>query len=500
MKHNFIIDTTKFLFVLLFFNSCFKDDFKNISIEGWNPDLAVPIATAYYSIQDLIDVAPENGFVNVDETDLINIVYQNEIYNLKAKDIINFPNYSQLLDTATNSIHLDINNESILKKVVLKNGEIHYTVSSSYAEPVVVNLIIPNATLDGVAFHTSFVIPANSTVNGVIDISNYSIDLNDGLLSVEYYSELISSGLAVSLDLFDFRLEELEWKNLNGFLGDLEIDYEFEPIDLKLFENWILGSVHLVSPKINIEFFNSFGLPFSTNLTNFNFSNDNSNALNLSGSFSNSNIIVHPLSVGNDSETTQFEINNSNSNISDVLVLTPTQLNYDFDLYSHLQVDTSFLNFVNQDSELSLSVDVSIPLHGRIEGVVFVDSFLVDFDDNLPVEEVLFKLKTTNFLPLSLGIQVYMIDAQQNIIDSLLVEDTNILSSGPLDDKGRLIASKEKIDYIKLKNEQIDNFNNTESLYVKIFLETANDGLSNVQFLSTNGLGLELGVQTKVAL
>lgn len=490
-----------FLFIcLLILNSCIKDDFKKVSIDGWNPDLAIPIANTYYSIQDIINIAPENGFIDIGPTNLINIVYENEVYNVKAKDIIEFPNYDLSLDTAINLLELNINNQSILKEIVLKDGELRYLVSSSFSEPVRVILTIPNATFGNVSLKKDFIIPANSVINELIDISNYTLELENGSLPIEYHSELVSNGSPVELDFFNFSLTNLIWERINGFFGNLSLDYQIKPIDINIFEKWKKGSVHIINPKINIEFTNSFGLPFTTSLSNFDFIDKNSNSLNLSGSFTNTNVIINPLSFENTAEVTRYEINKNNSNITDILVLTPTQLNYDFQLYSNLTVDTSTLNFIDQDSELSVHVDVELPLEGRIEGGVFVDSFLVDFNDETPVNYVMFKLKTINFLPINVRLQVYMINNEQMVIDSLLKNDSNLFSSGPIDNNGRLIELNENLTFITLNTEQINSFNKTEKLYVKVYLETTNKGLSNVQFLSTNGLGLELGIQTEISL
>jgi hypothetical protein len=112
----------------------------------------------------------------------------------------------------------------------------------------------------------------------------------------------------------------------------------------------------------------------------------------------------------------------------------------------------------------------------------------------------MFHLATENALPLEASIQVYLMDDNDEILDSLFNEQNwNILPSGIVDNDGKVIMpSYYEVD-IPLTDSQIDNVFITEWVLFKIFMETTDQGSRDIKFYSSNYLSFQLGAKAELS-
>ena len=97
-------------------------------------------------------------------------------------------------------------------------------------------------------------------------------------------------------------------------------------------------------------------------------------------------------------------MNNTNSNIADLISTTPKQLNYEpsFEINPNAGPNT---NYITSTSKMSISSEITLPLEGYAGGWKMGDTIPFDFEvDNLfsgetTIEEATIKFVTTNGWP-----------------------------------------------------------------------------------------------------
>jgi hypothetical protein len=196
-------------------------------------------------------------------------------------------------------------------------------------------------------------------------------------------------------------------------------------------------------------------------------------------------------------------IDSNNSNINEIASTDLTGLQFSVNALGN---PTGFMNnFILDTSHLDVNVEVVIPMHLRAEGLELADTFNFNIggEEDLGRENIksfMFHLATENALPLDASIQVYLMDDNDERLDSLFNEQNwNILPSGVVDDDGKVIMASYKEVDVPLSDSQIDNVFITEWVMFKIFMETTDQGTRDIKFYSSNYLSFQLGAKAEVS-
>jgi hypothetical protein len=112
---------------------------------------------------------------------------------------------------------------------------------------------------------------------------------------------------------------------------------------------------------------------------------------------------------------------------------------------------------MSDTSQVEIELELVLPMHGRIDGMVLLDTF--DFD--LPTEDLLesiesieFRLETENKLPLNASIQIYFSGDNLNPIDSLFLPGEEILLSGNIDASQLVVQPSSKVTKVNYGPER----------------------------------------------
>jgi hypothetical protein len=116
------------------------------------------------------------------------------------------------------------------------------------------------------------------------------------------------------------------------------------------------------------------------------------------------------------------------------------------------------------------------------------------------VKSFTFHLATENALPLDVSIQAYLMDGNDDRIDSLFNEQNReILPSAVIDEDGKVImATFNEVD-VPLTDTQMDHVFLTEWVMIRVFMETTDQGTRDIKFYSTNYLRFQLGAMAEVS-
>jgi len=160
-------------------------------------------------------------------------------------------------------------------------------------------------------------------------------------------------------------------------------------------------------------------------------------------------------------KTTTYAFSKENSNIDTLLGSKPIAIDYDFDATTNPDNISTIRGFVTDESEYVVNVDVELPIFGRADRFLAVDSFDVNFSSYDNVESAEFKVVSENGIPLEIAMQMYFVDANDNVLDSLLMDDLTLIEAAPVDGDGLVTMPQEKtllvpmdgVKKLKLKDE-----------------------------------------------
>ena len=120
--------------------------------------------------------------------------------------------------------------------------------------------------------------------------------------------------------------------------------------------------------------------------------------------------------------------------------------------------------------------------------------------DTTIVERVVIHLQTVNELPLELGIQIYLLDASEMVLDSLLDGDPVFLASSEVDNDGKLSQASENSHDIEFPAEKLGVLEDTEFLWIEARMVTAESGTKFVKFYTDYSLDFEISFSAEVRI
>ncbi len=415
--------------------------------------------------------------------------------SLIIMDSVNIPIVSTQADARIDSIQL-------------LSGTIQIDVNSSNLTGTV-TFLIEGLQLNGVPF---------SDTRNLSD-PDFSIALNDYSLVPEHdisgnnvlkciiYVRLQSASGPVSPGgtIIDFRadLTDPAYETIYGNFEGYTIDFPLQAIPTPFFNQVTEGEIHFTDPKFKLFFFNSVGVPFGIYFSRIEAIDRNNIATPLTGSGvpveTSPKIIGYPaISQAGETIYDSLVIDRNNSNLPDFIASFPESIMIEASA-GISDLGSAENTFIRYDSRYSVSVSIEIPLWGKADFILLPDT--LDFDylsSALPppdeIERLIVRTSITNSFPVTVYPQIYLLDENRLLIDSLFTG--NEMIEGASDTNGDGIADPNKqspID-IDLPRTRIDNLLNTRYFIVKGSIMTTDFPVIDVKLYSTYFLDYNVGL------
>ena len=523
--------------VIFIYTSCnrLKEDFDFSKVTPlWNPEFAVPLVNSTLYISDFLkDSSNLNIVVNPDQS--LSFVYSSDsIISVTAGSFINFTDqefdfttafdvpeiplgdydttnivysYQFIPDTVTQRIDsiflgdgiLSISGQTNLNR---DDATLRFTVHDikkiDTGEPLTmfVDLSNPGGQNEWVYFESSF------------DLSSYKMLLNESGDTLDnaitfFLDILIKGDENPNLSPYDFivggSLKSLEFNSAFGYIGQYELPFA-DSLEIGIFDDAVTGGVNIGDGSIKLIFdiFNSIGTPVtfiadslfveSTIAPPYHvdidlFGPDIPNVFSI-----NSPDIIQ---IG---ESVKTQLDFTQANFHEAFNISPQFLYYDLTAITNLEGDSTVQNFILNESAISFNVDLEFELFGSIENFTIEDTITINFEDD--IEELvymLFRFNLTNGFPIDVSAQIYFVDENYLVLDSLITTETNILPgaiTGGYPDY-RVIESVNKITDILIDRSRLNNVLNSEYLIFKTSLSTSDQQL--VKIYEDYHIGIKLG-------
>lgn len=366
-----------------------------------------------------------------------------------------------------------------------RQGQLHVYVTSSVEEQLYLEYTLEGAydKFGKPVKEFTTVPPAppggTVTVDRIIDISGTSINLTgkDGSKFNTYTQRVVarldSSGIVRHITSQDSLIVRYEILNvrpnyIKGYAGRDTIatidsaSYTF----LDLFKS---GSIDLEDVNMKFVVENGIGVDGQVKINGLTAYSANNGSKTLTGS-----ILGQPLTINRATDfpltraVNTFTINNSNSNIRELIGILPNRLNYDVEVKTNVNGNNQqYRDFAYLESGLKVGLNAEIPLSFIANQLVLLDT--IDFDlsqTNTNVQGItdgIINVIVQNKYPLDATLKLVIVDENWNALDTLL--NNQLVASADLNNNCRaeqskrtkvpLFVDQDRMDKVKLGKKAI---------------------------------------------
>ncbi|MEM1321984.1 MAG: hypothetical protein AAGG75_17120 [Bacteroidota bacterium] len=495
------------LVFLLLFSGCQKfNDLSSLETPDLDAEFAVPLFSTQTSIQDLLESFDEETFITVMDDGQIVLNYKGDVIArnsfelfdvLTTFDGIPLP----IFDTLT-ALPFELPNEVDIEYAILKTGTLSWFWESQHEEDVTFRFFIPSVLDDnGEMFEIieNATYTAGEPVRGGrigFNLAGYRVEPEQDSLYVGY--ELIrENGMRDTATNVFMLISNFTTSYVEGYLGNDIYELERDTIEIEFFENWTRGEVYFAEPKVLVTVENSFGFPVRSKTNLMNVITVNGDLLPLRSEFVDNGIdIDYPrLNQVGETVTTFFTFDKNNSNLDSILGAGPVALDYDLDALPNPDGNTSIIGFMTDTSRFRVQLEVELPIYGTTSGFAARDTLQISFNDYDDVDRAEFKLVAENAMPLAAGIQLHFADANNQVLDSLFIEEQIVIEAAPVDSDGNANDIAKKETFIAFDNTRFEKIKTASQVFLTVAFSTYNNAQIPVRVLSDQQVQIRMGMK-----
>ena len=489
--------------LILFSTSCNKD-LDNLDIQS-DAEFALPLFFGRLSIEDLIKRGADSSALSIDSEGNMIFHYSGDIVSRMSNEVFaTIPTIPALITDTLFSVPIKLQNNIKLKKATLTDGTVFFTYKSYHTQDVTVEITIPELKKDGKSWSITRYVnyTGNVPVTDFIFpqfLGGWKLDLPGDSLHIRYKA-IKEDGKRDTLSEFAMLVQNLKFSYVEGYFGYEEFPVKRDTIELNIYKNLLGGELYFDDPRVRISLINSFGFPLRAKVNIAKFRGKNGQLYDLESPFvTNGFDFNYPkLNEVGKTVTTVFDFDKNNSNIEEIINSSPIYLDYQIDAVANPDSDPNNIGFMTDSSKFIVNVSVDLPVKGRAKDFKIEDEFEVNFGKLDGFKEAQFKLVAENTLPVDMELQMYFVDANGTVMDSLFTSERLLVESAPVDGNGEVNGVKKVESFIDVTETQLNAIRNSKKVLMKAFLTSSNNGTVGVNIKSSQGLDVKMGVKAKI--
>ena len=517
--------------IFLFISGCVKEkiDLDNINSDSFDPSFAIPIGNVKLQLGRINDRADRVLEVNA-TTGLLELVYLNSIFESQFLDFYQLPNpilsgnssmnaaevavfnstplgSSYNINTSNPSM-ISVTNSEQMDSLLIQTGSLSLTFNSTYSHSVNLTVTIPSLRKNGVIYSANVPLiysgstPVSNTAS--LNLDGYTLDLTDAGTTSNTVRVNINAvftkgaGAANTSESIgytaNFNLSQVS--AAFGYLGNRTISYQ-DSVNIDLNNNFLGGAVSFADPRLELEIINSTGIPFQCQFNSIVAIGNVSNP-NISGPGLTSIPFINKAFQLGDSTITNHLIDNSNTSptLTTIFGERLTALNYNASIQMNPNGATS--NFVANVSKIAINSKIAIPLNGWGNGFKINDTTSTNLQDVIGIDtsdaknlkQITLRISTTNGLPLESEMQIYFLNNNNVLLDSLFVSGSKQILAAPTinfsgspssSNYGKVLTPKKStVDVVLTKDQYLNLIRfGQEKLVYSIKINTINSSVPN---------------------
>jgi hypothetical protein len=488
--------------IILLANAC-KIPFDEVDLNvKLTPEYAVPLVESNMDFRDLFDGFNGSAYLEVQADGTFKMVYKSKVLETLPFNLLtSLPTVSTFPVTHANmAAPFPMPSNTRIEALDFKNGFFKWRFD---AQPVPLNVQITfhQLTKNGETFSRKFKL-TNAVYKDSLDLTDWHCEPTQGYVGISYKATT-DMGESVSLDNQGaYELTRFQAKMMKGYFGQFLVALPKDTVALEFFRNWRPnGKIVFSEPKITYNFENSFGFPIEARTSSAESINLAGQKMALQSPLTNGVNLPYPsINEMGTAKTFLLNIDNKNSNITDLFGSNPKSFSQSLIGISNLTNPSKVSGFITESSRLKASYIMEVPMIGAAQSFVVFDTIPLLFSNFSEATAAEFKLTTDNTLPLDMNLQAYFYNGSGILIDSLVDKQPVILRGAPTTTTGTTIGSNLAYNFIKMDAAKFTNVRSTQRIIVKYTVSSTNVGVNPVRINATQKFNLKLGVRVGVNL
>ncbi len=536
------------LLAIIALHACTDDyfEFDKIKTDAWRPEFAVPAVSSRLTLEDIVIKKDSNNLIRTGQNGVLEIVYSGSVFAQIGGQFVDIPdqNFNQSVGLPASSlppntnpvppgtspvqysetIDIQYNSSVEIDSILLKNGELVFTMQSSFQHNIDLVITFPGLrNSSGQPLVITETLPARTTSNPTVrsqtpDLKGYKLDMTLGSSSADIIEANIDmtvrfvGGNNISTnDRIDFigQVKDLDFKEFAGYIGEKSLDLNTDTINIGMFRNFKTGTFVISNPTLEIDIKNSFGLP-----ANLDF--EKLIAVNPDQAAPKKDIVLPPDSitgmpntrtlsypVGRGLSVTPLRIDTSRgSNISEIISYLLKEIIYDSKVNFNPNGPSANRNFFSDTSGIGLDVALNLPFEGRAQNFFLIDTIPMDLGISTDLESGFIRTIADNGFPVEVTLQMVFTDSLYNRIDSLYLEGARpIIPAAPINANGDAIGTNREITDSGITKDRFNRLSDGRFAIIIAELNTEDAEFGrNVRFKPGYELGIDVSIRAKVLI
>jgi hypothetical protein len=505
----------------------------------WTPEFSFPIASSEFGFIDFIENDTSEVTISTNDEGLVILTYREDLGSQKADEIFSLGNQEfnpgslrvQAIDGSGGvPVSVTVSNEARftdefeteefgrneqLDSVVVKSGVLRIESTHNFPTSGSFTLTINSLVREGEPLTRTYQwdrdeVDPDFEVFELIDISGYTIDLTDDgnernlfvyeqEFTITYENEIVTVLDQLTTELF---LENLSFYGVFGDLRTRELEGERDTIELDLFKNIQSGMVFLDNPTLTLTFQNSYGLSIAADFEQLMTISAQGERREIMGSILSDQPIIAANGFDNvgGNTTTAIILDNSNSNIEEMLSILPTQIVVTFDgVVNPGGLENN--SYALDSSEISAELQLDLPLQGVSNDLVIQNEYDFSGSDLEDINQIEFVFRSENGFPLDVNLQAYFLTNAGDTLASLFDMGTELIRAAAVDPLTGFVVSATAFETSRFFDaDEIDNVLFTDKIALQAVLLSAEDASVPVRILDSHTLQLSISVNTELEI
>ncbi|MFT6747055.1 MAG: hypothetical protein ACJAZ2_001401 [Glaciecola sp.] len=406
--------------------------------------------------------------------------------------------------------------DEVIEKITFSKMSMAYDVDLGLKSDAKIYVTLPNATLPGTtkAFSDSIVIGSTGKKTGNFVLDGYEVTLDSNRIETNMTVVLIKTATPIDFDSanvarFTFTPSSIKVAAVEGYFGEQIIDFAGDTVSTGISGDELLNSLELVSPVITMYFDNSFGIPMQfseLNLLAIGGTSEVTVKMNQLLPFDITEGTTVGASVTSSLAITAAKTENT---IADAINAQAQKIVVGGKAIINPLGNTGATNKADTTSKLTVRLNVEVPMHGKIKGMIVLDTLDLAFGDIADgAELIVLRSVIKNDFPLDGEIQMIFTDASYTPLDSLVVPkadgtpgDGTFMKAAEVDPATGITTStgaSTKTNDFTLNKATLAKLGPSKYIILKVKISSGNDGTEVMKILSTYNMNIKLGMMLKV--
>ena len=523
----------------LILSGCYKKEFGKLTLANAQPEYLYPLLDAQLNLGDIVDPNKKKLYITADSTGFYTFTYYNNLFqqyitdllkigdlsinqsvSLTAPEVASLPVSGSVTQNFNNSFNLATTNGEQLKTITLKSGSIPFNISSTFKQNIQITVTFPYITKNSIPLSKVITMNYGGSVplvsNNTIDLTGYTIDLsqnNSTVNTISYAASLkvnyiagnpINTAQKITIST---GLSGLQYSYAAGYIGKYTITIPQDTVAINLFDNAYAGNIFFTNPVVEAIITNSVGAPSQVKINTLTaFSNINGTT-SITGTVINTNIpIAYPATQQSAAMQTIIKLDNTNSNVQTIFNPAPNKIIYQMTGTVNPAGNSGALDFVTDSSKIAVEGEVQIPMEGKVTKFVLLDtikgmtypSLAISGNQQVTIQKAGFNINLQNGFPMDAILQMYFLDKNNVVIDSLFAAGPQLIASGQIDVNGKVISPTNTLMkelFAQQRYTNITTKSTTAVLYA--FFRTANNGTVPVKIYSSYKIKANIGIDVQ---